>query len=205
MNFLFFDTETTGLPKNWSASYTEVDNWPRVFQLAFILADEQGSVLQAESALIKPDGWVIPQEKFWIENGHSTEKCEERGEPIDQVLDRFMAAKGLADCLVCHNLKFDHRIMWAEIIRSGRQPRSGMEKICTMESSVQFCKVPYAGGKRGYKFPKLIELHMKLFGVGFEGAHDAMADITATMNCFFELVRLGVITLPVIEKAATDA
>ena len=26
--FLFFDTETTGLPQRWNAPVTDVDNWP---------------------------------------------------------------------------------------------------------------------------------------------------------------------------------
>jgi len=42
----------------------------------------------------------------------------------------------------------------------------------------------------------LQELYMKLFGTSFEGAHSADADIQATMKCFFELLKLGVIKLP---------
>lgn len=196
MKFLFFDCETNGLPINYKASYTEVDNWPRVIQLGWILADIDQKVLENFNLLIKPDGWAIPREEFWIKNGHFTEKNEAEGTPIDTVLGAFMASKMQADVLVAHNLNFDHRIVWAEIIRSGRQPRSGMPKICTMMSSTKYCNLP---GKRGPKWPKLEELHEKLFGVGFDGAHDAGADIAATMKCFFELVRRGVITLPSLE------
>jgi hypothetical protein len=35
--YLFFDTETTGLPKSWKAPVTDVNNWPRLVQLAFLL------------------------------------------------------------------------------------------------------------------------------------------------------------------------
>ncbi len=31
--YLFFDTETTGLPKNWKASLTDLNNWPRLSEL----------------------------------------------------------------------------------------------------------------------------------------------------------------------------
>jgi DNA polymerase-3 subunit alpha/DNA polymerase-3 subunit epsilon len=195
MNFLFFDVETNGLPKDYKASYTDVDNWPRVIQLAWILADENAQILHQHAALVKPDGWIIPREKFWIDNGHSTERNEAEGVPISSILDLFMEVKGQADVLVAHNLNFDHRIVWAEIIRSGRQPRSGMHKICTMMSSTKYCKIPQANGK-GLKWPQLPELHQVLFGCGFEGAHDAMADITATAKCFYELVVRGVIVLP---------
>jgi len=37
--FLIFDTETTGLPKNFNAPITDVDNWPRCVQIAWQLHD----------------------------------------------------------------------------------------------------------------------------------------------------------------------
>jgi hypothetical protein len=38
----------------------------------------------------------------------------------------------------------------------------------------------------------LSELHTKLFGKDFEGAHDAFADIDATEKCFWELKKIGI-------------
>lgn len=34
MKILFIDSESTGLPKQYNASYEDVDNWPRVISLA---------------------------------------------------------------------------------------------------------------------------------------------------------------------------
>ena len=39
MKYLFIDTETTGLPKEYDAPYTDIDNWPRLVQLAWIVYD----------------------------------------------------------------------------------------------------------------------------------------------------------------------
>ena len=36
MKILFFDTETTGIPKNWDAPVDKLDNWPRLVQLALL-------------------------------------------------------------------------------------------------------------------------------------------------------------------------
>ena len=33
---LFFDTETTGLPKNWKAPITDLENQPRLVQKAIL-------------------------------------------------------------------------------------------------------------------------------------------------------------------------
>ncbi len=43
--FLVFDTETTGLPRDWNAPKSDFSNWPRVVQLAWQLYDEQGRLL----------------------------------------------------------------------------------------------------------------------------------------------------------------
>lgn len=191
---LFFDTETTGVPKDYKASYTDVDNWPRVISLAWMLVDEDGNIIRQSYELVKPDGWVMPTEKFWLDNGYTQETNMEKGLPIEQLLDAFYEAKMEADFLAAHNLNFDHRIVWAEFIRAGREPRSGMTKICTMMKSTNVCKIPAANG-RGFKWPKLEELHRHLFGCDFGNAHDASSDVVACMECFFELTRMGVINL----------
>ncbi len=201
MAFLFFDCETNGLPKNYSASYTDLDNWPRVTQLAWAVADKDGSVISQEAHIIQPAGWEILKTKFFIENGHSTERSIELGVPIDNVLEMFMTDTYVSHTLIAHNLNFDIKIVASEIIRSGRTPKSGMNKICTMLSTTNYCKIPKATG-RGYKWPKLIELHRILFNTDFDGAHDALADVLAMKDCFFELVRRGVIALP---EPARDA
>lgn len=195
MNLLFFDVETNGLPKVYNASYEDLENWPRVISIAWLMTDRLGNLISEQHHLIKPDGWQIPTEKFWIDNGFSQAKSMAEGVPLDGVMELFMNAKGEADTIVAHNLNFDHRIVWAEIIRSGRRPKSGMNKICTMMTTTGYCRIPKANGK-GYKWPKLEELYQVLFKKSFDGAHDALADITATKDCFFELVKRGVLAVP---------
>ncbi|HRE52263.1 MAG TPA: 3'-5' exonuclease [Flavitalea sp.] len=193
MKLLFFDIETNGLPIDYKASYTEVENWPRVISLGWILADMDARVINKQYHLIKPDGWQMPTEQFWVDNGYTQENSLANGVPIADVLDLFLADKHQADVLVAHNLNFDHRIVWAEHIRAGKEPRSGMAKICTMMKSTSFCKIPGANGRP--KWPKLEELYHKLFNKSFAGAHNALADVEACAECFYELVRLGVITI----------
>lgn len=49
--------------------------------------------------------------------------------------------------------------------------------------NTNYCAIP---GNYGYKWPRLEDLYRKLFGRNFAGAHDAMSDIQATKECFFE-------------------
>jgi len=59
-----------------------------------------------------------------------------------------------------------------------------------MMGSVNYCAI---NGPYGFKYPKLTELHQKLFNTRFDGAHDALADITATVKCFWEMKKRGLI------------
>jgi len=43
--YLFFDTETTGLPKSWKAPVTDLNNWPRLVQLAYLQYDKDGTMI----------------------------------------------------------------------------------------------------------------------------------------------------------------
>ncbi|MCU0370607.1 MAG: 3'-5' exonuclease, partial [Bacteroidales bacterium] len=58
--FLIYDTETTGLPRNFEAPVTDLENWPRVVQLAWQLHDAEGNMLEAKEFLIRPDHFTIP-------------------------------------------------------------------------------------------------------------------------------------------------
>jgi DNA polymerase-3 subunit alpha len=61
--FLIFDTETTGLPRSYSAPLTDFDNWPRMVQVAWQLHDAQGNLINSNSIIIKPEGYTIPLQR----------------------------------------------------------------------------------------------------------------------------------------------
>ncbi len=186
--YLFFDTETTGLPRNWKAPVTDLSNWPRMVQLAFLFYDARGNKVAGGDYLIRPEGFTIPDEASRI-HGITTERALEDGKPLAQVLGDFRTLIEESEFLVAHNMSFDEKILGAEFLRKKMADYTGSrKKICTMLKTVDFCAIP---GPYGNKWPKLTELHVKLFGTGFEEAHNAAVDISATARCFWELKRLG--------------
>ena len=188
--YLFFDTETTGLPRNWKAPVSEVDNWPRMIQIAWILADEQGNHIDANDFIIRPEGFTIPADAARV-HGISTEKAMQEGVDLQTVLSDFNELISEADYLVAHNISFDEKIVGAEFIRKNiHSELFNKTRICTMLKSVDYCQIP---GRYGYKWPRLSELHHTLFGEDFENAHDAAADIGATAKCFWELKKRNVL------------
>ncbi|MGB0931330.1 MAG: 3'-5' exonuclease, partial [Chitinophagales bacterium] len=178
------------LPKNWKAPVTQVDNWPRLVQLAWAMYDLEGKCIAQNDQIIKPQGFRIPIGAARV-HGISTEKAMAEGEDLMAVLTDFEQKVNLSTYLVAHNMSFDEKIMGSEFLRNGfRNSIATKDTICTMKASTDFCKIP---GNYGYKWPKLEELYYQLFSESFEDAHNAAADIAATSRCFWELKRIGVL------------
>jgi len=189
--YLIFDTETTGLPQNYSAPLTDFDNWPRCVQLAWQVHDVNGKLISSGDHIIKPDGFTIPFNSEKV-HGISTERAHEEGIPLNEVMEIF--SRDLEKCtfVIGHNLEFDLNIMGSEYLRMEQEnPLAKKVPIDTKDESTEFCAIP--GGRGRYKWPTLAELHNKLFEIGFEEAHNAAADVDATARAFLELVRIGVI------------
>jgi len=187
--YIFFDTETNGLPKNYNGKPTDLENWPRVIQLAFIVTDTDFNELYRFCELITPDGWTIPVQKFWIDNGYNTKKNADEGKPMSFALSLLCEHINKCTHAFAHNMTFDYPIIAAEMIRYKVKPSNQVTKVCTMKSSTNFCALPKN------KWPKLEELHQILFNEGFDDAHDALADVSATVKCARELVKKGIINL----------
>ena len=188
--YLFFDTETTGLPRNWKAPVTDLNNWPRMIQIAWIFCDQNGTRMESDQFIIKPEGFIVPADASRV-HGITTERASREGEDLESVLIKFKELVDRADYIVAHNISFDEKIVGAEFLRKGIQTDFERKpKLCTMQASTDYCKLP---GPYGYKWPKLSELHIKLFGKDFEEAHDASVDINATEKCFWEMRKIGLI------------
>ena len=114
--YIIFDTETTGLPKNWNLPYTDTDNWPRAIQIAWQLHDDMGELIEAKDFLIKPEGFDIPFDAEKI-HGISTELAMQGGESLETVLQLFNEALGKAKFVVGQNIGFDKNIMGCEFHR----------------------------------------------------------------------------------------
>lgn len=187
--FLIFDTETTGLPRNFNAPLTDFDNWPRVVQVAWQRHDKDGSLIEAQNFIIRPEGFDIPYNATKI-HGITTEHALNVGKPLNEVLSIFLEAVMQSKYLVGHNVGFDINVMGCEFVRMrSENPLEGHRKVdtCT-ETTAGFCQLP--GGKGGrFKLPNLTELHKILFNEGFGDAHNASADVEATARVFLELVR----------------
>lgn len=186
--YLFLDVETNGKPLNNKAPFTDLNNWPRITQIAWAMCSDT-ALLNKHVSLVTPDGWTIPTEKFFTDNNMSTERCMEEGTPLVVLLEQMLEDAAKCELIIAHNILFDMNVLKAELLRYNLSFKKELIQLCTMQTSTDYCKLP---GKFGtYKWPSLEELHMFLFKENFKGAHDAMMDVFIMAKCFFELEKRG--------------
>lgn len=190
--FLIFDTETTGLPRNYKAPVSDSENWPRMVQLAWQLHQVDGSLICQKNFIIKPEGFDIPIGVSKV-HGITTEKANSLGQNLESVIHEFLSDVEKSTFFVGHNVEFDINIVGAELFRLKNPTDISNKKVLdTMHSSIEFCAIP-GGRGGGFKYPSLTDLHNKLFQKGFGDAHDASYDVDATARCFFELLKKQII------------
>ena len=198
--YLFFDTETTGLFKE---NLPPGDpSQPHIVQLGAILTNEAGRTEMEINAIIKPKGWIVPEGAAKV-HGIPTERAERYGLKLEGVMQMFLRAVTLSSMVVAHNMKFDSWMAQKEFVDAGLGEHAHIfvkrRKFCTMEGSSGVMKLPAtekmkaAGYGDKFKPPGMQEAHVHFFGKEFAGAHDAMADVRACRDVFFELKRMGVI------------
>lgn len=191
----FIDTETIGLPINDNLPYVELDNWPYIVQVALIIEDDNYGILAKRNIILKPDGYVIPESSTKV-HGISNARAEKYGEDRDKVISFLDLVLYNSDIIIGHNVSFDLNVIKSEIIRvKGREKALFEQKehgiIDTMKMGMNICKIPnlsfHTRLSQPYKYPKLDELYYQLFNKNFDNQHDAMADIQATYDCYYEL------------------
>ena len=200
---LFFDTETSDFIKKDLPANDPKQAW--VVQIGALLATPEKTI-DSLNTIIQANGRSI---NHYAEEVHkiSVFKADEEGIPELEAAEKFGLLLRQADLVVGHNFDFDWKYAVHLLERNmddlSDEARSAfyldLPNHCTMKDKnvVKFCGLKNKVGRA--KWPKLIELHEILFEKGFDGAHDAFADITATRDCFFELVRREIITINLSE------
>lgn len=193
---LVFDCETTGTVekgKKWDVDFAE---FPKVVQLAWSFNEKE------RSYIIKPDGWVIPEEATAI-HGIINEMANKEGVSFELIIDEFLNDCAAARLLAGHNIYFDTSIIKAMILYViGREYYDAKaddalykgKRIDTMMKTIKFVGALFKNGRPG-KFPTLEELYNKCFPGETFPAHDAMQDVRACKRCIPVLVEKGIIEL----------
>lgn len=181
---LYLDTETTGLPTkgfNWDVDYMK---YPYVVSVAWKIGKKQNYFL------IHQEGRKMPKDAEGI-HGITTKMSNDpkTTQPASFVYSMLMCDAKDALNIVGHNLYFDVSMIKANILRL-HGPKSREAKIIdeVLDKDKRIDTMRAVGGK----WPKLIELHQRLFNKPFVG-HNALVDMLACERCYLELKRLKIV------------
>lgn len=193
--YLFFDTETTGLP-NYDLPLTDKAQ-PHIVQLALVLTDEDGREAMVWKGPIVPEGFTIDEGGRAFEvNKIGNEFANKYGVSLAGALTFFRSFQNRAVLKVAHNYRFDGFLLKAAHEKNGIDPGPVIDKFCTMKAMTDIMKLPptanmVAAGFDKPKSAKLSEAYKYCTGKELVGAHDALADVRACKDVFFWLKEKG--------------
>lgn len=193
-NYLFFDIETSGLPKTLGFNYyypPELTNYydsSRMIEVAYIITDEKFKIQQQYSSLINNH---INVTNTFI-HGISNNMIKQKGISMRQFLNTFKKdiEQFGVNKIVAHNVKFDRNILLSEIYRFNTQQiqtRScdyddaffrNIPFECTMKLGKEYLNLS--------KFPKLVNLHKELnmLHEPIHQTHRALDDTLMCVDCY---------------------
>jgi len=210
MKILIFDTETTGLPKSKIISPYNLNEWPYIVQFSFIVYDSSLNIItEMYDKIIKlPENIIIPQEAINIHKV-TNEMSQSSKTTLQDALKEFFYNLKMVDMLVGHNIEFDTNVLRVELMRlihhddEIRDDTKLLKKykenlfllqtfentFCTLKETIQFCNIQAFNklGRPYIKYPKLSELHEKLFHTTPNSLHNSIVDVLVTLRCFVKM------------------
>ena len=183
MKVLVFDTETTGLLPKCILSKDNLNQFPHILQISWVVYDLTKNRAHSVSNHILKTNVKITNRHI---HGITNDICLEKGIcPVD-ALNFFIDDCNISDLLIAHNINFDLSVIKANLMRYNMSSKINfleeMSKHCTMESSKYLVNARFPNG--GIKWCKLQDLFFKLFGYNFKSAHNSLYDVVATLKCY---------------------
>lgn len=212
MKIAVFDTETTGLPKTKIINEQTLNLWPYIVQFSYIIYDtEINKIIKTVDFIIKiPENINISDEVSDI-HGITNFISQTSQYKINNALSEFCSdyLNYNIDLIVGHNLSFDINMLKIELTREINNKNNISDKryfsqlldilndtktdsselYCTMQKSIELCnlKTKNKYGKEYLKFPKLNELHIKLFNTSPKNLHNSLNDVLICLRCYYML------------------
>ena len=174
-----------------------------ILQLSYIIYTyDTNEILCIEDDIVKiPININIPQEVTNI-NKITKKITEEKGILIRDILEKFIFNLSRTSIIVAHNYNFDKNMLFAELKRNNMLTnviqKLFLKGYCTMENSIQLCKIPkgyHNYNNSSFKYPKLIELYNYLFIKNSNNPiyldqsklHNSLCDVIVTLRCYFKM------------------
>lgn len=188
--FLFIDTETSGLPKNWKAPYAKEKNWPHIVQISWIVFDHNFKEVKRENHYINNTDFTITKAAQKI-HGISDDYRLKNGEDLKKVMSFFCKdINEFSPLIVGHFVELDYHMVNVSLTRL-EMPNVFKQSTfyCTMKTSADYVTNSVISHLKLDKFFTI------LFNEEPEQMHNALADALNTSKIFFHLLTSQKISL----------
>lgn len=199
MRYAITEVATNGLI-DWKLA-ADAATQPRLAQLAMIYIDsEMPAAKYITGITVRPDGWVM-EAGASAANGLTDDGLALDSKPV---LSAVQAYRGTIDTnyvIVSFSTAYVLKIMRGECRRAGIEDRyEHTPSIDLMRALTDVCQMPYAGGKKGFKQPKMTEACAH-FGIKCPPVRNAVANAKICLQLFNRLVELGRLPAPKLPSA----
>lgn len=171
VKILAFDTETSELLTD------KTTDTCKIIQLSWMMYDTITHEQEENDFILN-----IHEE---VTNSHIhriTTEMSQKGYDFSEIYNMFFDDLRECDFLLAHNIQYDLNMLEVELFR--------LEEYDLIDElfAKRYKDTMKIGTKwnKG-KYPTLIGLHEKLFIQPFEGAHDSLEDVRATLACYLEM------------------
>ena len=171
VKILAFDTETSELLTE------KTTDTCKIVQLSWVMYNTETFEQEENDFILN-----IHEE---VKNSHIhriTTEMSQKGYDFSEIYNIFFEDLRKCDFLLGHNLNYDLNMLEVELFR--------LEEYDLIDElyAKRYKDTMLMGAKRNKgKYITLIGLHEKLFIQPFEGAHDSLEDVRATLACYLEL------------------
>lgn len=156
-----------------------------IIQLAYVLADIDNSY--NSSKIIKKFNKIVINRISTVnsEKIHKINISRIRKDGVDfySIMKEFIEDLSKVNVVIGHNIHFDIRIIINNLRKFNIEIINSSDEYIynIFQNYIIECTKKLSGGK------SLEELYLKLFGTKIIGAHDALSDVIATLECYIQL------------------
>lgn len=216
MKHLVFDTETTGLPiypsgkKIRYISKHELDYWPHIIQLSYIIYDDfERKIIKEVDEIIKiPESVEVSEESFNL-HGICKNTSLMKGKLLDITINEFIKDCMTCDKIIGHNIRFDLDMIKVSLLRMNKViidlgynnkkdeyynyicNQAKHKFHCTLMTNTERCNIigKRPDGTDFVKWPKLSELYTNVFNesVPESKLHNAFIDVIVCLRCYLKI------------------
>ncbi|MEZ4911484.1 MAG: hypothetical protein R2774_11570 [Saprospiraceae bacterium] len=187
--YLIFDVSPIAKAINYKASFTDVNAWPRLAHISWIVLGEDLKPIEDFDSVVVDDR--INYDGDLKKNLHlDDDDIKRKGAPLEEILKTFNTSCSKVQYVFSHNLNYNQNILAAEYLRQMISLELfKVDRYCLMQEGTHYAKLPARGG--GYKWPSLPELHAACFKTAYAPVNNARADVIAATRCFIKLMKTG--------------